>query len=81
MISLVKDNYIQSYGNGSNFTIEIDKLPTKFNNYFKESCKSAEEIYSLKQGNLNLLYSGGVDSEYTLNVFLHLNISVPLPIF
>ena len=76
MISLVKDNYIQSYGNGSNFKIEIDKLPTNFNNYFKESCKSAEEIYSLKQGNLNLLYSGGVDSEYTLNVFLHLNIPI-----
>ena len=76
MIELVKDNYIRHTGHGDQFLINVDTLPTKFENYFIESCKAAEEIYNLKQGKLHMLYSGGVDSEYALSVFLSLGMEI-----
>jgi hypothetical protein len=75
-MQISKNNYIRATGSGSTFDIVIDSLPAKFSNYFTESCKAAEEIYNLKQGKLHLLYSGGVDSEYALKVFLHLKMDV-----
>jgi hypothetical protein len=71
-----KNNYICSLGTGSSFTISVNSLPVKFDNYYLESCKAAEEIYNLKQGKLYLMYSGGVDSEYALSVFLSLGMDV-----
>ena len=75
-MQISKNNYIRATSSGSTFDIIIDSLPAKFDNYFIESCKAAEEIYNLKQGKLHLLYSGGVDSEYALKVFLHLKMDV-----
>ena len=75
-MQISKNNYIQPTGSGSTFTLSVDAPPTKFNNYFIESCKAAEEIYSVKQGKFYILYSGGIDSEYTLSVFLHLKMDV-----
>jgi hypothetical protein len=76
MITLTKNNYIRQYGTGNTFNIDIDPLPTKFDNHFMESCKAAEEIYSNKQGKFHILYSGGIDSEHILSVFLHLGLDV-----
>lgn len=76
MLPLTKNTYIRSTGSGANFDIELDQLPQTFDNYFKESLIAAEEIYSIKDGKLYMLYSGGVDSEYALSVFLHLNMDV-----
>ena len=76
MITLTKNNYLRQYGTGNTFNIDIDPLPTKFDNHFIESCRAAEEIYSNKQGKFHILYSGGLDSEYTLAVFLHLGLDV-----
>ena len=72
MIPLSKNNYIRQSGSGTTFNIEIDPLPTSFDSYFVESCRAAEEIYNLKQGKLHLMYSGGIDSEFMLSVFLHM---------
>jgi hypothetical protein len=71
-----KNNYIRASGTGNDFTVTVDSLPVKFDNYYLESCKAAEEIYNLKQGKLYLMYSGGVDSEYALNVFLSMGMDV-----
>jgi len=76
MIPIVKNNYMRQVGEGSSWTLNIDPLPAKFDNYFIESCRAAEEIYSLKQGRLYMLYSGGIDSEYALSVFLSLGIDI-----
>jgi len=69
MILLSKNNYIRQT---EPWGIEYDPLPTMFDNYFVESCRAAEEIYNLKQGKLHLMYSGGIDSEFMLSVFLHM---------
>jgi len=76
MIPLYKNNYVKTSGHGKDFFVTFDKLPSKFNNYYIESCRAAEEIYSLKQGKIHILYSGGIDSEYCLNIFLSMGIDV-----
>lgn len=73
MILLSKNNYLRQT---TPWSLEYDPLPTKFDNYFVESCRAAEEIYSQKKGKLHLLYSGGVDSEYALSVFLHMGMDI-----
>jgi hypothetical protein len=75
MIELVKNNYIRQSGSGSTFKIEVNKLPVA-KNLYKESIQAAEEIYNHKQGDLNILYSGGVDSEYVLSLFLELKMKI-----
>jgi hypothetical protein len=77
MIPRIKNNYMRpSRAVGKDFKVEVDPLPTKFDNYFIESCRAAEEIYDLKTGKLHVMYSGGIDSEYALSVFLHLGMDV-----
>jgi hypothetical protein len=76
MIDFSKNNYVVPVGTGDNFTVSFSSLPANFNNYFVESCTAAEEIYSLKQGKFYILYSGGLDSEYAISVFLHLKMDV-----
>lgn len=76
MITTYKTNYLQQSGHGSNFNISLGELPKTFDNYYVESCRAAEYIYANKTGRLHLLYSGGVDSEYALNIFHHLGMEV-----
>jgi hypothetical protein len=76
MIDLVKGNYVRQLGNGANFTVDIDPLPASTDTYFKETLKAAEEIYSRREGQLHVMYSGGVDSEYALRVFVDLKMDV-----
>jgi hypothetical protein len=76
MIPRIKNNFIRPIGSGDTWTLNIKPLPTKFDNYFVESCRAAEEIYDLKEGPLHIMYSGGVDSEYALNVFLHMGMEI-----
>jgi hypothetical protein len=75
MLPLSKDNYIRISGTGDNFKVEIDPIKSA-GNYYDESVLAAEEIYSLKQGQLYIMYSGGLDSEYALSVFLELSMDV-----
>ena len=70
-------NYIRPSGNGKSFSVDID--PTTNNlmlNYFEASQEAAKAIADQRQGELHLMYSGGVDSEYTLSLFRSLNISI-----
>jgi hypothetical protein len=75
-MQISKNNYVYATGTADTFTVAVNSLPIKFDNYYLESCKAAEEIYNLKQGKLYLMYSGGVDSEYALSVFLSLGMEV-----
>lgn len=76
MIDLVKDNYVRQVGSGSTFNVDIDPLPLITSTYFKESLKAAEEIYNKRSGQLHIMYSGGIDSEYALRVFIELKMDV-----
>ena len=71
-----KNNYIRANGTGPSWQLEIDPLPSKFNNFYVESCRAAEEIYDLRQGKVHIMYSGGIDSEHCLSVFLSLGMDV-----
>ena len=73
---LTKNDYICRKGTGDTFTMSFDTFSSQYNNYFIESCNAAKEVYDLKQGKLHILYSGGVDSEYALSVFLSLGIDI-----
>lgn len=75
-MDFVKNNYYGPHGHGLDFNIHINSLPTTFDTYYKESLLAAEEINSLKVGKLHLLYSGGLDSENTLGVFLSAGIPI-----
>jgi len=72
----IKNHYLKYRGHGSNFKVEFDFSKLENLDYHSASKKVAEQVYSTRQGNLLLLYSGGVDSEYILNVFLELKIKI-----
>jgi hypothetical protein len=76
MLPLHKNNYLRMYGSDDSFRVEIDPFTEPFGNYFEESVLAAEEIYQIKDGKLYVMYSGGIDSEYALSVFLHLGMDV-----
>lgn len=76
MITLAKDSYIKATGNSKDFNIEIDRLASTSLNYYQASLEAAKEIESNRHGSLYMMYSGGVDSEYALNVFLALGINI-----
>lgn len=76
-MNLVHNNYLRPSGSGNNFTIDIDPVSnSNFLNYFTASKEAAQIIADNRQGKLYLMYSGGVDSEYTLTLFRSLNIPV-----
>ena len=76
MITLTKNNYIRQSGTGSKFGVEVDQIQNKFGNLYQESVLAAEEVYNLKEGQLHIMYSGGLDSEYALSLFLELGMNV-----
>lgn len=72
-----KNNYLRSYGSGNSFRVEIDRPKNNVTtNYHKLCCSLAEEINDTRRGKLFLMYSGGVDSEYILSIFLSLGIDI-----
>ncbi len=72
----IKDNYLRGYGSGPTWRVEIDPATRPAGTYYEEACKAAEIVWSQKQGELYVLYSGGMDSEYVINVFLSLGMKV-----
>lgn len=75
-MDLVYNNYLRGYGNGTTWRVEIDPPSRPVKSYYEETCIAAEMVWSRKQGNLNVLYSGGMDSEYVINVFLSMGMRV-----
>lgn len=75
-MEFIKDNYLKVYGTGPTFRYEVDP-PKDRSVKFHDACISvAKEVYAKKQGKLYLMYSGGVDSEYILNLFLSLGMEI-----
>lgn len=75
-MQFIKDNYLRVTGTGDSFRFEVDP-PKDRSVKFHDACVSvAQEVYSKKQGKLYLMYSGGVDSEYILELFLSLGMDI-----
>ncbi len=75
-MELTNNNYLRGSGSGETWRVEIDPPQRKVGTYYHETCRAAEMIWSQKQGPLYILYSGGMDSEYALSVFLSLGMRV-----
>lgn len=73
---LLDNNYLRGSGHGSTWHVEIDPPRRPVKSYYEETVIAAEMIWAQKQGALNLLYSGGLDSEYVLSVFLKLGMDI-----
>ncbi len=72
----LQKNYLRTSGSGNSFHVDIDSPQNKQANYHSVSLEVAEKIYSNKINKIYVMYSGGVDSEYILNLFLTLGIEV-----
>lgn len=70
MIEDKKNNYYRYHGTGKDFSIEIDPVTRDPKTYCEELIINAQEIYDKKDGRLFCMYSGGIDSELVMNVFL-----------
>lgn len=76
MIRVLYD-YIKPYGHGSDFRVEIAPKDSALDfNYHQAGEEAALTVNESKQGELQLMYSGGVDSEYTLSLFRDLKIPI-----
>ena len=71
-----KNNYLRTSGSGKDFKAEIDPPKNKDANFHTTCLEISEQVYQSRQGKLYLMYSGGVDSEYVLNLFLSLGIEI-----
>jgi hypothetical protein len=76
MMQMLKDDYIYTYGSGPDWQIKIATPQGLIDNYFVESQRAAEMVWAQKQGKVYIMYSGGVDSEYTLKLFHSMGMKV-----
>jgi hypothetical protein len=75
-MDFIKNNYLRTLGSGSDFCAEIDLPENKNIDFHTISKEVAEAVYETKEGKIYLFYSGGVDSEYILNLFLSMKMEV-----
>ena len=73
---LLDNNYIKTSGSGSTLIVEITGPSRPVSSYYEETVIAAEKIWSQRTSPLYLCYSGGLDSEYVLNVFLQLGMNI-----
>jgi len=71
-----KNNYLRTQNSGKEFTAEIDPPSVLYSNYHKATIEVAKQVADNRRGKIYLMYSGGVDSEYILAVFLSLGIEI-----
>jgi hypothetical protein len=69
-------NYLSTVGTGFGWQCKILPASRSVKTYYEETKLSAEKIWEARLGPLYLMYSGGVDSEYILNVFLQLGMPI-----
>lgn len=65
----------------SEFTISLTPTVSNVNSYYEELKNNASKIRDMFTGSLDLLFSGGIDSEVILRVYLDLKIPINIYIF
>ena len=74
-MNITYDNYLTCFGSGLTFSVKRNPLTRQPNNYFEEARRAAEYIYDCSTNKqIYLMYSGGIDSEFMLSIFLSLKI-------
>lgn len=77
MIEQRKNGYYRVSGSKETFTVDIDRAQRGIGRYCDELLLNAVEIYDKKETkNIYCMYSGGIDSELVMEVFLHLGITI-----
>ena len=71
-MELTKNNYLYGTGHGETWHVNIDPPTRKVKTYFEETLDAVEYVYANKIGKFQVLYSGGLDSQYVCEVLLHL---------
>jgi len=77
---LTHNNYFTTSGHGTDWKVKLKPVTTIPNDWFNESIRSAKIIKDSFQGPLVLLFSGGLDSEYMVNIFKHARIDFKIAI-
>jgi len=65
----------------SEFTIELKPTITSVKSYYEELAENAKRIRDMFTGSLDLLFSGGIDSEVILRIYHDLKIPINIYIF
>ena len=77
---LTHNNYFTTSGHGKDWTVHLKSVTQTPNSWFTESIRSAQLIKESADSPLVLLFSGGLDSEYMLNIFRHAGIDFKVAI-
>ena len=70
MIPQRKNNYYRSSGSCDTFTVEIDPITRTAGSFCEEVILNCQEIYENREGPVYCMYSGGIDSELLMEIFL-----------
>lgn len=76
MIPQRKNNYYRPNGTGDTFTVEIDPTTRTTGLFCEEVILNCQEIYENRKGPMYCMYSGGIDSELLMEVFLDQGMTV-----
>lgn len=71
-MELIKDNYLYGTGHGDTWSVNIDPPKRKVRTYYEETVEAVEYVHANKTGKFQVLYSGGLDSQYVCEVLLRL---------
>jgi len=75
-MEFLHNNYMRSWGEGSTWNVEIDPPSRPVKSYYEECCIAAEMWWEKKVGDLHVLLSGGLDSEFVFATFLSLKMKI-----
>jgi len=67
-MDLTFNNYLYGTGSGDSWNVNIDPPLGPVKTYFEETLTSMEYVYANKSGKIQLLYSGGLDSEFVARI-------------
>ncbi len=70
VIELLKDNYMYGTGHGKDWHVHIEPPKRKVKSYYEESVDAIEYIYANKTGKFQVLYSGGIDGQYVIELLM-----------
>lgn len=70
MTSLTHNNYFTTVGTGTSWTVNLKSCTQKIiDDYHNELVRAAKIIYESSSSPITLLFSGGIDGEYMINIF------------
>jgi len=78
MIPYSYENFFNLSGHGSNFRVDFKPVTRSYDDFFQCVLRDTKYIWDNKSARLNLMFSGGIDSEYMVNAFRFLKMDFNL---